>query len=370
VRNQDFACKVARRKNLAPNSPFCRGGLIVLEQTVRSRTPSDGNPLSRRRPAVVAIDGGKAAHLQLFLISLFEKTLRPLHHCGLWQATHFLTHFFSPGNAVFISDGSWKFKIYLSDGYWTRWIVDGFTYEDEIAKLLDRILNPRSVFIDCGANNGYWSLYAASRIGSNDRIVAIEAGEMNFRRLQENLELNGHSFRALRKAIFSQSNVNLQFRTHPLWHASNTCVFDAQGRRSHQYMSESVESITIDDVLKEIFLNDQTSEVIIKIDIEGCEIAALKGAAKLIADGALVIYEDHGSDRACEVTDHILREYGLDIYFLHRDGLLLSKVEDIAQLAALKSRPGRGYNLLAARPESRALGRLLNSVAEDEKRKG
>ena len=340
------------------------------EETVRRETSRSENPLARRRPMVAATDGGNAARLQLLLASLFEKTLRPLHYHGLWQATRFLARFFSPQNAVIISDGSWKFKIYLADGYWTRWIVDGFTYEDEVAKVLDRILTPNSLFIDCGANNGYWSLYAASRIGSNDRVVAIEAGEMNFRRLQENMELNGRSFRILQKAIFSQSNLHLQFRTHPSRHASNRCVFDTKDAPSAEYVSESVESITIDDVLKEIPLNHETGEVIVKIDVEGTEIAALRGAVKLIADGALMIYEDHGRDRACEVTDHILREHGLDVYFLHRDDRLISKVEDIAQLATLKKRPGRGYNLLAARPESPALGRLLNSVREDKKRTG
>jgi len=337
---------------------------------VSGRTPGHENTLSRRRPTVVAANGGNAARVQLFLISLFERVLRPVHHHGLWQAIHFLSRFFALENAVIVSDGKWKFKIYLADGYWTRWMVDGFTYEDEIARVLDRILTPCSLFIDCGANNGYWSLYAASKIGSSERVIAIEAGETNFRRLCENMVLNGRSFRALRKAIFSQSNVSLQFRTHPLWHGSNACVDNVGKPCSEDYAIEVVQSITIDDVFKEIPLKHQTGEVIIKVDVEGAEIAALKGAGKLMADGALVIYEDHGSDLACEVTDYILREYGLDVYFLHRDDRLISKVENIQQLVKLKKRPGRGYNLLAARGESPALGRLLNSVREDEKGKG
>jgi len=332
------------------------GAVRVSRQVSRS-----GNT----RPTIVVTRGGNAARLQLFLISFFARVLRPLHHRGLWQVIHFLAHFFSPENAVMASDGKWKFKIYLADGYWTRWMVDGFTYEDEIARVLDRILTPDSLFIDCGANNGYWSLYAASKIGLSDRVVAIEAGEMNFRRLCENLELNSGSFRAVRKAIFSQSNLNLRFRTHPLWHASNRCVDDGGDAQQEGYAVESVQSVTIDDVYQEIPLENRTGEVIVKIDVEGSEIAALKGATKLIGEGGLVIYEDHGDDLACLVTDHILSEYGLKVYFLHRDERIISEVQNIGQLAKLKKRAHRGYNLLAGRPESAALRRLLDWLGGD-----
>jgi hypothetical protein len=118
-------------------------------------------------------------------------------------------------------------------------------------------------------------------------------------------------------------------------------------------------------VYHEIPLENRTGEVILKIDVEGSEVAALKGATKLIDAGALVIYEDHGDDLACLVTDHILSEYGLKVYFLHRDKRIISEVENIGQLAKLKKRAHRGYNLLAARPESPALRRLLDSIRAD-----
>jgi FkbM family methyltransferase len=338
----------------------------VLAAPVSHKILRTADTDSSRRPIVVVTHGGSAARVQLALILCFERALRPLHRRGLWQVIHFLARLFSPENAVMVSDGRWKFRIYLSDGYWSRWMINGFTYEDEIAKVLDRVVTPGSLFIDCGANNGYWSLYAASKIGLRDRVIAIEAGETNFRRLCENMNLNGGSFRAVRKAIFSQSNLNLRFRTHPLWHESNACVDDADEAQPGNYAVESVQSVTIDDVFSEIPIENRAGEVIIKIDVEGAEIAALEGAKKLIADGALVIYEDHGSDLACHVTDHILREYGLKVYFLHRDERILSNVEDIEHLAKLKTQPHRGYNLLAGRVESPALRRLLNSLRTDE----
>lgn len=319
-----------------------------------------------RRPCIVAIYGGHSARLQLSLVSFLETILRPVHHRGFWQAIRFLSLFFPPENAVAVSDGTWKFKIYLGDAYWARWLVDGFNYEDEVSRVLDRILRPWSLFIDCGANNGYWSLFAASKIGLNDRVVAIEAGETNFRRLCENMELNGGSFRTLQKAVYRESNLSLKFRTHPVRHGSNACV-DSEVSGEHGYRIESVLSITVDDVFKEIWPQNQSDEVVVKIDVEGSEIEALKGAETLIANGALLIYEDHGADSACHVTAHILKEYGLEVYFLLGNEKQILRVTDVKQLAALKTRSHRGYNLVAARTDSPALCRLLESLRADER---
>jgi hypothetical protein len=137
--------------------------MVLSGPGIGMRVSSEVSRSGNTRPTVLVTHGGSAARIQLFLISFFERILRPLHHRGLWPVIHFLARFFSPGNAVMVSDGSWKFKIYLADGYWTRWMVDGFTYEDEIAKVLDRVLTSGSVFIDCGANNGYWSLMSPRR---------------------------------------------------------------------------------------------------------------------------------------------------------------------------------------------------------------
>ena len=95
--------------------------------------------------------------------------------------------------------------------------MDGFVYEREIEALLNRILFPNTIFIDCGAK-GYWSVYAAQKIKSPDRIVAIEATSLPFQRLQDNSKLNVDSFTAIRKAVYSESGLDLEFETHPQQH--------------------------------------------------------------------------------------------------------------------------------------------------------
>lgn len=60
----------------------------------------------------------------------------------------------------------------------------------ESALLLD-FLTPGDVFVDVGANIGYFSLLAASRVGPGGAVFAFEPDPDNFRLLGESLALNG-----------------------------------------------------------------------------------------------------------------------------------------------------------------------------------
>ena len=58
-------------------------------------------------------------------------------------------------------------------------------YEPETARMLDLVLDADTLFVDCGANIGWWSAIAARRIGAPGRVIAIEASKSVFVRLTE-----------------------------------------------------------------------------------------------------------------------------------------------------------------------------------------
>lgn len=63
-------------------------------------------------------------------------------------------------------------------------------------------LKPGDVFVDVGANIGYFSLLASKLVGPGGRVVAIEASPEVFDLLRRNLELNkAHNVRAVNVAI-------------------------------------------------------------------------------------------------------------------------------------------------------------------------
>ena len=314
------------------------------------------------RHLLTVAEGGVSARIQLKLLLGYASISRLLfRRRGLQRLSWTLGSFFPPRNSVILSQGARQFKIYLKDGYYTRLLPQGFVYEPEVAAILDKVISPDSVFVDCGANNGYWSVYAGLKSGHPERVLAIEPTSEPFARLEENRHLNNDSFRAVKRAIYSKSDVELQFAVHPHQHAMNTSTAWAGGwpadpRSPH----ELVRSITIDDVCEGMFPNGDTAPVVVKIDVEGAEIEAFQGAQKTINRGALLVYEDHGLERSCRNTEFLLKEFHLAVYLL-RDAWQPIPIEDAKHLSRLKRDPKFGYNLIAGKPGSPSLEKALRA---------
>ena len=84
----------------------------------------------------------------------------------------------------------------------------------------------------------------------------------------------------------------------------------------------------------------------------GSEVA---GEVRAIAQGAVLIYEDHGMDAACTVSAHLVRDPDMRLFAME-GGLV--PVAGLTAIAARKTDPFRGYNFLAARAESPLLATL------------
>src|SRR5262249_25572386 len=154
-------------------------------------------------------------------------------------------------------------------------------------------------FLDCGANFGYWSVLVSSHAFGSHPALAIEASRTNHERLRFNARLNGDRFSTLHRAIGGTSGQAwLRGGQH---YARN--ISDSQDGSE----GERIEVTTIDDVLDHPLLAD-CARLVVKLDVEGMEIAAVKGAGKLLDRETLLIVEDHGSDREHTVSRFLLEE--------------------------------------------------------------
>jgi FkbM family methyltransferase len=299
-----------------------------------------------------------STRLQYAMLRGSSAVLRGVSYRGLRRMCRFISPLFPGGNSAVIPFGGARLRVYLNDDYWVRYALCGALYEAEVASVLDELLDHRSVFLDCGANIGYWSVYAGERLGSRERVVAVEPSASTFARLVENSELNRYSFVAIRKAIYSRSGATLQFRADPTHHDSNGIILHTSTAVS-VCQNESVQSITIDDLFAQMSIRDsEVSNIVVKLDVEGAEREAFEGADNLVNCGAIFIYEDHGADLACRSTEFTL-DKGLDVYFLGAR-IRPVRIHDLKQLAGLKTSLTRGYNLVAAKPGSPALARLVS----------
>ena len=140
------------------------------------------------------------------------------------------------------------------------------------------------LFVDCGCNYGFYSFYAAS-LSERNKIISIEASKKTLDEFIKNLNLNNFkNINFFNNSVSNSIDENISFyESKNDWESSQT---HSDFKLSSEYQ---VKSITIDKLLKDYYLNDYV--VFIKIDIEGNEINALKGALEVIkkADPLIII---------------------------------------------------------------------------------
>jgi len=157
--------------------------------------------------------------------------------------------------------------------------IDGVTVDTLLGELvltffleqyrLKDIVEPRNadVVLDCGAYKGETALWFARQVGKEGRVVAFEPAAHNLEGLRRNLAAN----RSMNMAPVTVLECALS-------NSAGMLHFNAQaGDGSHvdAESTESVPAVTIDDVVEQQHLGRVD---FIKMDIEGGEVDALRGA--------------------------------------------------------------------------------------------
>src|SRR5262249_7628131 len=83
-----------------------------------------------------------------------------------------------------------RVQLYLSNDESKQVFVGGCLDPNEFA-LLDRVLKYGMTFVDVGANDGLYSLFAARRVGQSGQVGGFEPSRREFGRFMENIRLNG-----------------------------------------------------------------------------------------------------------------------------------------------------------------------------------
>lgn len=264
-----------------------------------------------------------------------------------------LARFFDPKTKAVLDLGEGHlFRVYLNDGYWTRFFLYHRDYEPEVAKVLDAARGHSDVFCDLGANSGLWSVQASRGFS---QVIAVEASRTTYERLKENVDdLPNVDHR--HAAIHQTSGDVLQFVNVHNSHAS--AHLDAGRPAGALDTVEQVETLSVDDAVP------AGTSALIKLDVEGAEIAAIDGATRAMRDGAVFIYEDHGSDRMSEVSRRMLSIPGMCIYAIDES---VQVVHDTEQLERLKTDRYKGYNFLAGQHNSPLLTAILERFAKDDR---
>lgn len=158
-------------------------------------------------------------------------------------------------------------KMYLGDSNWLPLWANG-VYEPWTTDLVKRELKRGNVFVDVGANIGYFTVMASKLVGERGRVYAFEPNPLSFEILKRNVESNG-----LPNVTIEQKAVaNFSGRIE-LWSNEGNAYAWKEGER----ISFSVDSVSLDD-----YFHGQHIDLM-KMDIDGGETMALDGASQLLS---------------------------------------------------------------------------------------
>lgn len=237
----------------------------------------------------------------------------------------------------------------LADAYWANCANDIRTYEPEMWFVADYFFKPDTVFIDCGANIGLWSCYAASKIKNKHQVIAVEPGSSILHKLWQNHALNDKNFTVMDKAIWSRSGENKSFMMFA-GHASSSLFEDPNRKPLRRIL---VQTVSIDDIVDYTATRiPRAFNVVVKLDVEGAEQEAFAGAMRTLSTrNTLIIYEEIGSDKICKATASILKN-GFNVYFVDCNASAVRVISSIDEVSAIKTNPGMGYNFICCKPDS------------------
>jgi len=166
------------------------------------------------------------------------------------------------------------FRMYVSEDDWSvgRHIAAKRVHEPHVTLVIRRALRPDMTFLDIGANIGYYTLLAASLVGPGGRVFAFEPNPANVSLLHLSTHTNGFD--------------NVEIFPFALADAARLFLLDSQGSNAITTPLERVaEGIASRSLIRSVVLDEVLNLDrldVIKIDVEGAEAMAVRGAARHI----------------------------------------------------------------------------------------
>jgi FkbM family methyltransferase len=201
--------------------------------------------------------------------------------------------FLRPGNSSLL-----KFRVpKYNYEFYCRVNKDDFKimtiHEDEIIEHF----TPKQgdIVVDIGAHIGLYTIISSKRVGTNGKVIAIEADPGNFEMLNRNIKLNQlTNVIALNYAVYSkETKIKLYLPSGESGFTKYNTIVSDWANNEDKFVE--VNANTLDYLLQ---LNQIREEEVnwIKIDVEGAEFEVLKGATNVLSKSKNIalLMELHG----------------------------------------------------------------------------
>jgi len=242
-----------------------------------------------------------------------------------------------------------KYFVPIRDMVMTPQLIVYRQWEAELSALLPVFCPPGSVFVDVGANFGYFTCLLAARMGRvpGSRVIAVEPNPDMFRLLETNISINWSIAPVRLERVAVAAKAGERMLHVPAARAANGSLAAAAAGEG-QIRSFAVQAVPLDDLLR-----DEPRVDLMKVDVEGFEPEVFRGAVETLARPGLRVI--------CEWSQQQLRQAGFDPMevpaVLRANGFHLFDAERYrvaGKASALDDATMSGtpyLNLLALRPE-------------------
>jgi FkbM family methyltransferase len=139
------------------------------------------------------------------------------------------------------------------------------------------------IVVDIGAHIGRYTIISSKRVGTNGKVVAIEASPSNFEILNRNIKLNQlANIINLNHVVYSkETKLKLYLPGEESGHTIYNTVISDRARNEDKFVE--VNANTLDYLLQSKGIKQEQINWI-KIDVEGAEFEVLKGAANILSN--------------------------------------------------------------------------------------
>lgn len=197
--------------------------------------------------------------------------------------------------------GGQRVTLFVSPDAQLKYLKPGLqAFDRDLIRIAERFLGPRSVVWDLGANVGVFA-FAAAAVARQGTVLAVEADAWLATLLRRSQQLpgnRGRDVRVLPAAVSDREGV-ASFLIAARGRASNALA-EAGGRSEMGGVREThfVPTLRLDTLLETFPAPD-----FVKVDVEGAELLALRGATRLLEEVRPTCYVEVGPEVSAEVLE-------------------------------------------------------------------
>jgi FkbM family methyltransferase len=173
-------------------------------------------------------------------------------------------------------------------------IVNDEHYEQETTHAILAVLEEGDVFVDLGANEGFFSVLASKKVGERGRVISIEPQERLWSVLMKNYFNNNCMNCTLAPYAISNREGETEINLYPSINTGASSIKSTHNSflKGITRQKQTIKQVTLDHLFESYALQEVK---LLKIDIEGFELFALMSGREILKQGKVknILIETH-----------------------------------------------------------------------------